>query len=353
MAKKLFEKTAGIDMSGFAARKKVPPASGHPLSGELVDSAAAEAPARKTFTGVGMVMAAITGNQDGLATTKAELETANQKLAEFDGATLVRALEPTTVRRSQWANRNEAEFSTSEFLELKEEIGNAGGNVQPIKVRTVKGVFNGKTPLHEIVFGHRRHQACLELGLAVNAVVVDDMNDQALFEAMDRENRGRKNLSAWEQGRMYDEAIKKGLYTSIRRLVEALGVNLSNAARAVQLAKLPREVVDAFASPLDLQVRWSKALTDKLQSDPEAVLARARDVAKNRGSMGPTEVFERLIGKGAKPSTTEIEILTGGKKVATFRTGPKGRAVVEFESALSAKKQSELIKLIEKFSANG
>ncbi len=39
-----------------------------------------------------MVMAAITGSQDGLATTKVELETANQKLAEFDGATPVRGL---------------------------------------------------------------------------------------------------------------------------------------------------------------------------------------------------------------------------------------------------------------------
>ena len=47
-------------------------------------------------------------------------------------------------------------------LALKDEIANAGGNVQPIQVRAIQGaprVFDGQTPTHEIVYGHRRHQA--------------------------------------------------------------------------------------------------------------------------------------------------------------------------------------------------
>ena len=170
-------------------------------------------------------------------------------------------------------------------------------------MRAIEGaaaVFDGQTPTHEIVFGHRRHQACLELGLPVNAVTVDSMDDKALFEAMDRENRGRKNLSPWEQGRMYDQAIKQGLYPSLRRLSESLGVNLSDASRAVQLAKLPKEIVAAFASPLDLQVRWAKPLADVLQRDPEGVLSRARSCAKEAGPRGAVEVYGRLIGLEAK-----------------------------------------------------
>lgn len=348
MAKKAAEKTAGIDMSGYKSRPKV--VDGQPPLAGAVN--VAQDVGRK-FTGVGIFMDSMTGKSEvtkELVSTQAELKDAHIKLSKFDGATLVRSLDPKLVRRSSWANRNEAEFRTAEFRELKDEIANAGGNVQPIKVRLVKGVVDGQPSQHEIVFGHRRHQACLELGLPVNAVVTEEMSDKALFEAMDRENRGRKNLSAWEQGRMYDEALRKGLYSSGRNLEEALGLNHSDVVRALQLAKLPKEVVDAFATPLDLQVRWAKPLADALQRDPDGVLAKARETAKRRGSMGAMEIFELLIGKAVKPVPMEILISVLGQKVATFRAGPKGRAIVEFEDgALPIEKHASLAKLIEDF----
>src|ERR1035437_3209502 len=267
MAKKAAEKTASIDMSGFVPRSKV--VDGQPPQKGASKIAHEEG---KKFTGVGIFMDSMTGKSEvtkELASAQLKLDDANKKLAEFDGVTLVRALDPKMIRRSQWANRSEAEFLTPEFQDLKDEIAKAEGNVQPIKVRSIKGVVDGQPPKYEIVFGHRRHHACLELGLMVNAVIVEEMNDRALFEAMDRENRGRKNLSAWEQGRVYDEAIKKGLYSSGRNLEEALGLNHSDVVRALQLAKLPKEVVDSFATPLDLQVRWAKPLADSLQRDPD------------------------------------------------------------------------------------
>src|SRR5439155_17408723 len=128
-----------------------------------------------------------------------------------------------------WANRHEASFKTAEFEQLKAEIAQSGGNVQPIKVRPV-AVLNGSTPpaegRFELVFGHRRHRACLDLGIPVLAAI-EDASDVSLFEQMERENRGRKNLSAWEQGTMYRKALDEGLYPSLRRLSESLGVDVS------------------------------------------------------------------------------------------------------------------------------
>ena len=218
-----------------------------------------------------------------------------------------------------------------------------------VKVRAMKVVY-GKPPEYEIVFGHRRHRACLMLELPVNALVVDELSDRDLFEEMDRENRGRKNLSAWEQGRMYDEALRLGLYSSGRNLAERLGLNHSNVARSLKLAKLPKDVVDAFASPLDLQVRWAKPLADALQRDPDSVLAAAKEASKKRGGLGSVEVFELLIGKIQKSVSPEIPISTAGARVATFKLGPKGRAVVEFEAGvLPVERHAALAKLIEDF----
>jgi ParB family chromosome partitioning protein len=353
MVKKAALKTAGISMAGFQPRAKV-------FDGQTPEPAtsAPESPREpgRPFTGVGSVMAAITREAEisqELIGAQARLQQATVKLAEFEGAALVRALDPRAVRRSQWANRIEAEFSTAEFLQLREEISNAGGNVQPIKVRALQGapaVFDGQTPTHEIVFGHRRHQACLDLGLAVNAIVVESMDDKSLFEAMDRENRGRKNLSPWEQGRMYDQAIKQGLYPSLRRLSESLGVNLSDASRAVQLAKLPKEVVAAFASPLDLQVRWAKPLADALQRDPDGVLKRARACASQPAPRGSTDVYGMLVGMEAKLQAQETVIVSGKKRLAILRMGPNGKAAIEFEVGVLREEQREpLTKLLKEF----
>lgn len=354
MVKKAAAKTANIDMSGFHPRTRV-------FDGQTPKSAAPEQTVRaqaapRSMIGAASVIAGITHGKElsqQLDEAKAKLEKAEGQLATFDGATFVRSMDPGQIRRSRWANRIEAEFATEEFRQLKEEILNAGGNVQPIKVRAISDgvkVFDGQTPSHEIVFGHRRHQACLELGIQVNVIVAEHMGDRDLFEAMDRENRGRKNLSAWEQGRMYQDALDNGLYPSLRKLAESLGVNLSDASRATGLAKLPKEVVRAFQTPLDLQVRWAKPLADALQRDPDGVLARARDLSKKQEPRGAGDVFDQLIGKAKHAPHQELQISASGKKVATLKAGAKGRAVIEFEAgALAPARHQALAKLLEEF----
>ena len=88
---------------------------------------------------------------------------------------------------------------------------------------------------YEIVYGHRRHRACLDLGLPVLAVV-EEVGEQQLFEQMERENRARADLSAWEQGMMYARALDQGLYPSNRQLAQAIGRDLGDVGKALSLA---------------------------------------------------------------------------------------------------------------------
>jgi ParB family chromosome partitioning protein len=169
---------------------------------------------------------------------------------------------------------------------------------------------------------------------------------------MDRENRGRKNLSAWEQGRMYSDALSTGLYPSMRKMAESLGVNLSDASRSVQIAKLPATVVAAFASPLDIQFRWAKPLTDALQKDPDGVLAIAKQLTDDRARRSPTEVFEQLVGKEAKAVSAEIDVSAAGQVVARISSKGKGQTIVVFEpNVLSVEKVQALEKLLSEFLA--
>lgn len=348
---KLGDKVGEIDMSAFQKR-----------SAETTSSTSDGKPQHelRRHTGVGLVMGAIADKGElerKLADSQQHLDEAKHRLAEYEGAELVRRLDPATIRRSRWANRDELNFVGDEWDAFKAEINSAGGNVEPIKVRRV---FYGKTPsaqaagpgheVFEIVYGHRRHQACLELGFPVSAMVVESMEDRALFAEMDRENRARQNLSAWEQGRMYNHALHEGLFSSIRRLAEELGVNLSNAARSCKLAQLPEDVVQAFPSPLVIQVRWAKPLADALQSDPEGVLERARALHSKRGKLTPAQVIEQLLNQASNNERPAIAIHANGQKAASLKMGARGRAVVEFEAgALAPAQHDALVKLIADF----
>lgn len=276
-------------------------------------------------------------------------------LQQWSGAKAARLIDPKLIVASSWANRHELSFGTSDFATLRDEIANAGGNVQPIKVRAV-GAGEGDEPRYEIVFGHRRHRACLELGLPVLAVI-DNLDDRALFVEMDRENRARKDLSAWEQGTMYQRALDQGLYPSNRKLSEALGVDLSAVGKALALAKLPAEMVAAFASPLALQFRWAKSLAEAHAAAPNDVLARAKELAMGTPDRMPKDVFEALIsaagqGSGTVPPPPPIQVDIDGERAAVVSQGVKGAVTITIDPGrVPAKQLDALAKMIQDFLA--
>lgn len=288
-----------------------------------------------------------------------EVEQLKDRLKEFEGSAPVRSLDPTQVRPSKWANRHQMSFLGAEFEALKEEIRSAGGNVQPIKVRPLREALHGATPeaaeRYELVFGHRRHRACLELGLPVLAVV-EETSDLDLFQQMERENRARKNLSAWEQGCMYRQALDGGLYPSLRKLAEGIGVDVSLVSRSVALARLPDAVIQAFPSPLEIQFGWAASLGEAVQKDPEGLLKRADALRSMTPRLGAKQVFDALT-RPADPvlhhaTPPALPVHKAGRKVAHVSTDAKGRTLVRFEPGLlsDAQRQS-LVRLLEDFVA--
>ena len=335
MVRKMFEK-AGMIPGLQAGPKSV---------AEAVDPT-------KSKTAPGTMMGFLTAQSSVMV----EAEALKERVKTLEGESPLRKLDPATVKPSKWANRHEASFLTAEFQELKAEIATAGGNVQPVKVRPVR-VLNGSTPptdaTYELIFGHRRHRACLDLGIPVLAAI-EEASDVSLFEQMERENRGRKNLSAWEQGTMYRKALDDGLYSSLRRLSEGLGVDVSLVSKSVSLARLPEPVVAAFQSPLDIQFRWAAPLAEAMQKDPEGTLERARALAEARGDLNAASVFSKVIGQldpvlnGLTP--TPLTISKAGKMAGKLTADSKGRAVVRFEAgALPESKRKSLVKVIEDF----
>lgn len=257
------------------------------------------------------------------------------------------------VRPSTWANRHPDSFLTADFQELKKEIESAGGNIQPIKVRPID---DGSSPgvKYEIVFGHRRYEACRQLDLPV-LIMIGRLSDESLFVEMDRENRARKDLSAWEQGVMYRRALSSGLFPSNRKLADAIGADLGAVGKAIGLAELPEEIVMAFPSPMDLQFRWAKPLKDAVESDLKGVTSRAVELAMRTPKMKAADVFAELVGrvkKGGLNGSTPIEpVIVVGQagQSAAIKVDARGHTAIEFKVELSSAKREKLTKILEEF----
>lgn len=270
-----------------------------------------------------------------------------ERLAVFEGSSATRLIDPTRVVRSKWSNRHEQSFADAEFVSLKEEIASAGGNVQPIKVRPLAGEGGH----FEIVFGHRRHQACFELGIPVLAMV-SEVNESDLFAEMDRENRQRKDLRPFEQGTMYKRAIDEGLFPTIRKMAESLGVDVGNLSKSLALVRLPSDVLSAFTSPLDIQREWASDLNKALQKDPDLVLARAKEVQKQTPRPGAKAVLEYLKGGVLSQTTPQKKkvIVTGvlGQS-GSIHLDAEGRSAVVSLKNVDPAKLEKLERLIQQF----
>ena len=247
-----------------------------------------------------------------------------EDLKTWSDATPAKKLDAALVLASRWANRHEDSFKGEAFEGLKADIYSAGGNVQAIKVRPIPG---SDPQQYEVVFGHRRHRACLELGLPVLAVV-EPITEQALFQEMDRENRQREDLRPYEQGEMYRRALDEALFPSLRKLAESIGATTANVSLAVKIARLPEEVLGAFPSRLDIQYRWSAPLADALEKDAKAVLDRAQAVALARAGgekLTSQDVFKRLVNTAASASKSATrQVFASGKTTLSVTdTGTK------------------------------
>lgn len=267
-----------------------------------------------------------------------ELGKLRERLKEHEGSLPTRQLDPATVLPSRWANRHPDSFTTAAFASLKQDIELAGGNVQPIRVRPL----SDRSGYYEVVFGHRRHRACSELGLPVLATIdTSAVSDLDLFAAMDRENRERSDLTPYEQGLMYRRALDEKMFPSNRRLAEALGVSHTWVANVLLVADLPPPVLESFRSPLEVQHRHAKALSAALEADRKGVLRRAEKLRGRDQPASPGQVVALLVGTAAPVPASASRATRGaigsdGRQLGTWSVDRAGRLNLQVDASLCA-----------------
>lgn len=278
---------------------------------------------------------------DSNATTRAQ-ERPAVEASSHTHVGKVLLLMPDLICPSASANRSEQEYATPEFRKLKELIAANGGNVQPIQARPLVSPAHAEFPLaeFEIVFGHRRHRACLELDVPVLAYIVDGSTDDDLLVRMTQENRERKSLSAYETGLFYIHVMAVKGFTEQKQLANFLKIDTSGICEALAVANLPDEILRLFPSRLALSYHDGAPLARQWANDEEETRRRIKQVQQlqKKIPLVKPQIVSVLLGKGGggesvgSSSKESHEVYVEDEMVAVVSATTAGVTSVKFTS---------------------
>ncbi len=260
-------------------------------------------------------------------------------------------MDPSRCRMWERHNRDYALLSEENCRDLIDGIKAQGQQEFPAIVRRLEGEEHE----FEVICGARRHFAVSWLR-ANNypqfryLVEVRDLTDEEAFRLADIENRDREDISDYERAVDYADAIRLYYGGAQKAMAERLEVSPPWLSRYLVLAKIPEEILSAFASKRDIRERHARALKPLL-SNPEqtaAILEEAKFLTATQGRaekgqggyVDASDVFKRLLA-AAKPKVKAAKVSAG--KLYARSSGERGIMVkkqgkqvkIEFDADLS------------------
>jgi ParB family chromosome partitioning protein len=277
------------------------------------------------------------GLNEGLKDQIARLE------AERTSGFVVLRLAPKSITASAFANRDARSLAADdkELESLKADI-RARGQLEPVRVRPAAP---GVGVEYELVYGHRRHAACLALDAEVDGgwpvlALLDaqaaDVRDHVL--KMYTENAARKDLSAFETGSMFANWLREKVFANQTELGSAVKLSQGTVAKYIGVASLPEAVLAAFGDPRVLSLRWSEQLAKAIEDREKAVLDVAQHLAETASRPAPAEVLRTLLAAGQERAgaiKTETVKLHGR---TLYKIAPRGNGMqISFGGKLDPK----------------
>lgn len=255
-------------------------------------------------------------------------------------------VDPDSCRMWERHNRDYAQLTEDNCRDLIDGIRAQGRQEFPAIVRHLKDGSHA----YEVICGARRHFAVTWLR-ANNypqfkyLIEARDLSDEEAFRLSDIENRDRDDISDFERARDYAKAIRLYYGGKQKSMAARLEVSEGWLSRYLTLAKLPDEVVSAFASIRDLRELHARTLKPLLANPTtrEAVLSEARSIALEQGRAGlgeaiePAKVIARLKGvvRVSKPKPARRQFRRAPEEVGIIARRSGRKTILEVPEAIS------------------
>lgn len=248
--------------------------------------------------------------------------------AERSAGMVLLRLDPKTIGTTEFANRHERGLTTTDkaFEHLKVSIRTHGQDT-PIRVRPAAA---GSGKEYEIVEGHRRHAAILELDAETQGgfLILARLDAKAaeskdLVLKMYRENAERADLSAYETGTMFAQWLSAEIFPTQRAIGEAIGQSEQNIGKYIAVAALPDYILLAFRDPREIAVRWSTALSNACRDHGTEIERQAAELATRSPAPSASAVFEELTDAVAAARAAARRSRGAGRGSESVKEGNK------------------------------
>lgn len=282
-------------------------------------------------------------------------------------------LDPADIVIPEAPNREASSFDDESADHLQSSIEAGGGNTIPIGVRLVAEP-NG-SPRYYLVYGERRVRACRNAGLRVRAIVLPTLSATEHGLQRIRENASRKRLAPIELGRQLAHLLASDARLTQRQLAQHLGRGEDQISKALQLARLDPQILEAFARPQELQYEHRLPLQRAFKEKPDLVAAEAQRIRALPQIPPAQEIVDALVkvakdakdAKEAKPKDKKQEpkantqdrlpperveprsLQARKKPIGRLRSLDDGVIEVLITKTLTVEHVAQLGKLIEKF----
>ena len=222
-------------------------------------------------------------------------------------------LDPAKVRIWSGNARLYAHLNEENCRELIDSIIAEGGQKVPAVVRRIEG-----DPDHdyEVIAGTRRHWSISWLRAnsysdMMFVAQVAQLDDEAAFRLADLENRARKDVSDLERARNYAEALRAHYGSHLTRMAERLKLSKGWLSKMIKVAGIEDAVIDAFASPADVQLKPAYGLAQALD-DPKAAPA----IRAEAGRLSSEQRALRAAGAAPIPAAEALKRLLDAPRIA-------------------------------------
>ncbi|OYW83535.1 MAG: chromosome partitioning protein ParB [Asticcacaulis sp. 32-58-5] len=209
-------------------------------------------------------------------------------------------LDPARVRIWTGNPRHQESLSEVNCRELIDAILAEGGQKVPAIVRRVE---NDPNHDYEVIAGSRRHFAISWLRAnsypdMMFLAQVHALDDEAAFRISDIENRARKDVSDFERARTYLKALDLHYGGKQVRMVERLRLSKGWLSKMLTVGALPDWIVEAFASPADIQLATCYPLAQKVQAlETSGDLTRLAIIRQASDNLIKLQSDRRLAGQ--------------------------------------------------------
>mgnify|MGYP006078963305 CR=1 FL=1 len=240
-------------------------------------------------------------------------------------------INPNECEPWEYANRHSSEMGDIEGLMESIKIND---QLQPGLIRDHSNP-HGEIK-YEVIFGRRRHQACLKLDKPFLVIKKNNLDLAQALAFQNSENKFRNDVSPYSDSIVYKKMLENGVFKNQVELAENLQLTKQSISDILSFTRIPQELMSLIESPYKLSVRMAVTISKLIDSDKSNLSKLLKNAHKIGNSITSSLALEKLCSPNLNVSFKAESIKSDdGEKLFSVAYRKNGSASVVFEPKIS------------------